>query len=573
MDLLFLSKNTNSSTTRTSSSTTTTTSSDQCITESPLLWIHGTGPGSRGSVLVILAQNGYTKEAHTIIGLSRTASLIGRDSNGGLPELWDIMGKVKGKNGITRLMAICITRGSLSPQRARALITDHTVDVNETDSGGRTALYHALGAIRCRSDRWPIDIPLSAELIHVLFEMDPKGVLRKDQFSSIPFHYACQKNAPIDVIKLFLTNDYKESVKIKDSNSSLPLHLSCSMGVSIEIIKLLLEFYPEGIKEKDEYSNLPLHCACEINDSSIEVIKFLVTLYPNGLKERLEDGSLPLHLACENNLSIDNIKYLIENYPDGIKEKKMNGSLPLHLACESTNSLDVIKLLISFYPSSIYERNIDGKLPFYYTSCPKRRSFSIKQRLVQPSFDVLKFFLEIDPTLVQEKIESDLPLLHWACSRNAPLDVLKVILDAYPDAIQICDSQKGYLPLHFACFYKSSLEILQFLIKVYPESIQQTDKLGKLPLHLSCSNTTSLSNAYSNTSDSIQFLYSLYKDGAFVTDIFGKVPAQYLREYTSLSLSSSSSSSLSSSSSSSLLDILPIPSTSFTKNQVTSQGE
>ena len=147
MDLLFLSKNTISSTTRTptTTTTTTTTSSDQCITESPLLWIHGKGPGSRGSVLVILAQNGYTKEAHTIIGLSRTASLIGRDSNGGLPELWDVMGKVRNKRGITRLMAICITRGPDSPQRALSLIRDHKVDVRATDKKGRTALYHALG--------------------------------------------------------------------------------------------------------------------------------------------------------------------------------------------------------------------------------------------------------------------------------------------------------------------------------------------------------------------------------------------------------------------------------------------
>ena len=77
---------------------------------SPLIWMHGPGPGSRGSVLAILAQNGYTREAHKIISLSHIASLIGRDSDGGLPELWDIMGKVRGKEGITRLMAVCITR-------------------------------------------------------------------------------------------------------------------------------------------------------------------------------------------------------------------------------------------------------------------------------------------------------------------------------------------------------------------------------------------------------------------------------------------------------------------------------
>jgi hypothetical protein len=55
------------------------------------------------------------------------------------------MGKVKGKKGITRLMAICITCGSLSTQRALSLIKDHTVGVKAKDNQGRTALHHALG--------------------------------------------------------------------------------------------------------------------------------------------------------------------------------------------------------------------------------------------------------------------------------------------------------------------------------------------------------------------------------------------------------------------------------------------
>jgi len=60
-----------------------------CDTPS-IIWSNGAG--STGSVLVKLAQKGYTREAHKIIELSRIASLVGRDSEGGLTELWDIMG-------------------------------------------------------------------------------------------------------------------------------------------------------------------------------------------------------------------------------------------------------------------------------------------------------------------------------------------------------------------------------------------------------------------------------------------------------------------------------------------------
>ena len=50
------------------------------VKEAPLIWVAGKSIASTGSVLVRLAQNGYTKEAHSIIALSRSASLVGRDS-------------------------------------------------------------------------------------------------------------------------------------------------------------------------------------------------------------------------------------------------------------------------------------------------------------------------------------------------------------------------------------------------------------------------------------------------------------------------------------------------------------
>jgi hypothetical protein len=178
--------------------------------ENDLIWIQGTGAANTGSVLVILAQNGYTQQAHQIISLSRIASLIGRDSDGGLPELWDIMGKVKGKDGITRLMAICITRGPNSPQRARALIRDHNVDVKATDIFGRTALHHALGA-HFYSDPWPMNTPINTDLIRILIEACPDLVKMWDDYGH-PLYYACKENAPIDVIKL-LIDIYPEGFK------------------------------------------------------------------------------------------------------------------------------------------------------------------------------------------------------------------------------------------------------------------------------------------------------------------------------------------------------------------------
>ena len=177
--------------------------------QSTLIWKQGAGSASTGSALVKLAQNGYTREAHKIIELSHTASLIGRDSDGGLPEFWDVMGKMKGKGGITRLMAVCITRGSLSPQRARALIRDHNVDVKAKDDLGRTALHLALGAerserMRIKYDPWPRCTPINTKLIHVLLEMDPDAVKEMNNHGSLPLYFACANNAPFEDIKLLI---------------------------------------------------------------------------------------------------------------------------------------------------------------------------------------------------------------------------------------------------------------------------------------------------------------------------------------------------------------------------------
>jgi hypothetical protein len=251
---------------------------------SPLIWIQGTGPGSRGSVLVNLAQNGYRREAHKIIGLSHIASLIGRDSDGGLPELWDVMGKRRNKRGITRLMAICITRGSLSPQRARALIRDHNVNVRATDFLGRTALHHALGSRYYKDPWYTQSIPINVELVRVLLEMDPDCVKEKDKDGFLPLHTACNVNAPLSVIKL-LVDIYPEGVKEKCLYGRLPIHNACENNCSINVLSFLIKTYPDGAREEDEHGYPPCPSKKAINP--IEIFRILVEAYPEKEKKDL----------------------------------------------------------------------------------------------------------------------------------------------------------------------------------------------------------------------------------------------------------------------------------------------
>jgi ankyrin repeat protein len=325
--------------------------------ENDLIWMHGLGPGSRGSVLVILAQNGYTREAHQIISLSRTASLIGRDSDGGLPELWDIMGKVRGEEGITRLMAVCITRGSLSSQRALSLIRDHNVDVKARDDQGRTALHYAL-----------LDKnPFNTELIRILIEAYPEAVNILDKVqhqhtfynndydeydhreetktwttSMFPLEYAIKAKAPMEVIKVLINPHPIELRQL--------LFLACQENFSSDIIHTFIKDFPK-------YPHIS-YIMSKRSTFPASLINYLIDTNPDLVKEKDRHGKLLIHWACEWSAPYEFIKRLVDIYPEGLKETDNNNNLPIATCCQRLHrnqpiEIQIFNLLVNSYPDGI----------------------------------------------------------------------------------------------------------------------------------------------------------------------------------------------------------------------------
>jgi hypothetical protein len=415
--------------------------------ESPLIWIHGPGPASRGSILTILAQNGYTREAHQIIPLSRTASLIGRDSDGGLPLLWDVMGTKHYRLGITRLMALCIIRGPVSLNRARALIRDHYVDVMATDEFGcRSALHFALcnsfnilgGLTQLKNANiYKCKRPIDIEFVRLLLESNPEII--KIGSNHLPLHWACYNNASFEIIKL-LVDAYPNSVKGTTDGGKIALHYSCVANAPFQVIKYLLDIYPEGAKigcrriKYYETIGYPLHFACDGN-ASLEIISYLVEMYPDALKA-LDGryGFLPLHYSCSKNAPINVIKYLIDAFPDGVKTstyQRLGSLLPLHIACRSKSSIEIIKLLITLYPEGLKQRStIDEKLP-----------------------------------------------LHLACESEAPTDVIRLVYENYKEAALETDSFLK-IPAQYLGFKSLSFSVLPSLPKYtsYFSAWEKTDR-------------------------------------------------------------------------------------------------
>ena len=55
--------------------------------------------------------------------------------------------------------------------------------------------------------------------------------------------------------------------------------------------------------------------------------------------------------------------------------------------------------------------------------------------------------------------------IHLACYKNAPLDVIEVLYNSYPDGV-MKESFAGWLPIHIAIAEGSSEEVITFLYSI-----------------------------------------------------------------------------------------------------------
>jgi hypothetical protein len=79
--------------------------------------------------------------------------------------------------------------------------------------------------------------------------------------------------------------------------------------------------------------------------------------------------------------------------------------------------------------------------------------------------------------------------LHEACIRQANVDVIKALLDAFPLAVKSFDHSTR-LPLHHACFHGCSTDVIRVLLGAYPTGLEKKDAFGKTPLILAGSSSS-----------------------------------------------------------------------------------
>lgn len=113
--------------------------------------------------------------------------------------------------------------------------------------------------------------------------------------------------------------------------------------------------------------------------------------------------------------------------------------------------------------------------------------------------------------------------MHYACANGTDIEVVKILLDAYPDSNLTTDKrgrtplhfalgnvenpptpklvkllaggestkwpdENEMLPIHYACAYGATVEVLMVLIHAWEESMTKTDSKGRTPLHFAMGN-------------------------------------------------------------------------------------
>ena len=222
-------------------------------------------------------------------------------------------------DGLLENMAIFSEEGQVTPfeEQFLVLVSSYPVKAlqqavlmtsheNEASFTGRLPIHLAcdksapIGVIR-----WLLELDVNKE-----------AILRGDKWGDLPLHTACSRKYPKEVYQMLLENDTEfRTILTRDNAGSIPLHIACRYRAPTEVIMLLLDNDPsrESLFRVDMYGQTPLHVACR-NCAPAAVIQLLLLYDREKRSVLLKDNAerIPLHVALLRNNEIESIQLLLE---------------------------------------------------------------------------------------------------------------------------------------------------------------------------------------------------------------------------------------------------------------------
>jgi ankyrin repeat protein len=217
---------------------------------------------------------------------------------------------------------------------------------------------------------------------------------------------------------------------------------------------------PQRLRGPTNVSSLHLACSSGANgDAGKHVIVQLLAMYPAASQFTDSEGSTSLHRIAENvhkaSWTQDGAEEIYIAHPEAVRVADVNGQFPLHRAAKA----------ISYAWGGISEDEI--------------RERSKICRLLQANEEASH----------QADHMGCLPL-HYVAEYGVSWDLqVQALYDANTAAVQTRAGVKCYnrLPIHMAAANpKADFTLISKLVELNPRATGQSDRMGKLPLHLAC---------------------------------------------------------------------------------------
>jgi hypothetical protein len=194
-----------------------------------------------------------------------------------------------------------------------------------TQDYGRLALHAFLGPAEISPEDEKFHPPLSLlrictklgklefghfrTLIHAL---DIELIRNRDDSGMLPIHLACQANAPLEVLSVFVEID-PATLHMADHKGALPIHYLCGSGAPTEYsgVRYLVKRGGVGtLAARNRDGALPLHALCGSTDPPLRTVQYLIQCFPGSVAARAKNGQYPFMVAaCDSSTASLSVVY------------------------------------------------------------------------------------------------------------------------------------------------------------------------------------------------------------------------------------------------------------------------
>jgi ankyrin repeat protein len=434
----------------------------------------------------------------------------------------------------------CAVRGNVGAGVVRMIV--------EADTIARVikphlALIYTEDADRTTPLRLAIELPAPPSVVCELVRGDPSDVCPIDGASSTVLHLALASPNLLDKAQVVETmlKAYPRCCDRKDRDGRTPLHVAVANNAPLEVVQILMGTAPLAASEEDHAGVVPLQSAMEAGLPS-DVIAYLSEASPHTAVGLLISAQVAQPTVLPK-ASRDTVGAVLPHLPPTkveivvIDELEAKREVAEETGADIARTSDVVRAApLAAVPRDVPLRDVDPEYAASLEAALVDLSFEAAQRYIttlclRPQRDQttevwlqVKRLVQLHPILASGgDARFGRTPLHWAANARAPLNVMKVLIDAnkscvtlkdkrgktpialalqrglstqvvlamlnaHTDALR-CDGANGGTLLHTVFMTGANVEIVATLVERMPESsLAACDRDGRTALHIAAAN-------------------------------------------------------------------------------------